>query len=66
VFDQTPYLNGAIAWLLRDYPVRPGWAGGNPKPSPPYSRKGLLDLDGKPKPSWHVVHGHLEAIPSTS
>ncbi len=53
--DQTPYLGGAIVWLLRDYAVRPGWSGGNPSPSPPFGRKGLLDLNGKPKPAWALV-----------
>jgi Glycosyl hydrolases family 2, TIM barrel domain/Glycosyl hydrolases family 2, sugar binding domain/Glycosyl hydrolases family 2 len=66
VFDRTPYLNGAIAWLLRDYPVRPGWGGGNPHPSPPYSKKGLLDLDGSKKPAWEIVHRHFTAVAPTA
>ena len=61
--DQTPYLGGAIVWLLRDYAVRPGWSGGNPRPSPPFGRKGLLDLSGKPKPAWAVVRSHFQAVP---
>jgi len=65
VFDATPYVNGAIAWLLRDYPVRPGWSGGNPDPSPPYSTKGLLGLDGSEKPAWEVVRRHFQALPRT-
>ncbi|MFL5826851.1 MAG: glycoside hydrolase family 2 protein [Thermoleophilaceae bacterium] len=65
VFDRTPYLNGAIAWLLRDYPVRPGWRGGNPHPSPPYSAKGLLGVDGTPKPAWEVARRHFQAVPAT-
>ena len=59
--DQTPYLGGAIVWLLRDYAVRPGWSGGNPRPSPPFGKKGLLDLNGKPKPAWAVVKRHFES-----
>ena len=57
--DATPYLGGAIVWLLRDYAVRPGWSGGNPRPSPPFSKKGLLNLQGKPKPAWSVAKTHF-------
>jgi beta-glucuronidase len=61
--DATPYLGGAIVWLLRDYAVRPGWAGGNPRPSPPFSRKGLIGLNGRRKPAWNVAHRHFRAVP---
>jgi beta-glucuronidase len=63
--DQTPYLGGAIVWLLRDYAVRPGWRGGNPNPSPPFGRKGLIDLRGRHKPAWDVVKRHFQAVPPT-
>jgi beta-glucuronidase len=59
--DNTPFLGGAIVWLLRDYAVRPGWAGGNPRPSPPFSAKGLLDRHGRRKPAWSVVKRHFAA-----
>jgi beta-glucuronidase len=59
--DGTPYLGGAIVWLLRDYAVRPGWAGGNPRPSPPFSTKGLIDRHGRRKPAWTVVKRHFAA-----
>jgi beta-glucuronidase len=59
--DGTPYLGGAIVWLLRDYAVRPGWAGGNPRPSPPFSTKGLIDRHGRRKPAWSVVKRHFAA-----
>jgi beta-glucuronidase len=61
--DQTPYLGGAIVWLLRDYTVRPGWTGGNPRPSPPFSTKGLISIHGKRKPAWRVVKRHFAAVP---
>ena len=61
--DGTPYLGGAIVWLLRDYAVRPGWAGGNPRPSPPFSTKGLIDRHGRRKPAWSVVRRHFAQIP---
>jgi hypothetical protein len=63
--DERPYVNGAIVWLLRDYPVRPGWIGGNPRPDPPFSRKGLLDRHGDPKPGWETVRRRLRAVPPT-
>jgi beta-galactosidase/beta-glucuronidase len=61
--DNTPFLGGAIVWLLRDYAVRPGWAGGNPRPSPPFSRKGLLNRSGSRKPAWRVVRRHFLSVP---
>jgi beta-glucuronidase len=60
--DNTPYLGGAIVWLLRDYAVRPGWAGGNPHPSPPFSTKGLIDRHGRRKPAWAVVKRHFAPL----
>jgi beta-glucuronidase len=59
--DNTPYLGGELVWLLRDYAVRPGWAGGNPRPSPPFSTKGLIDRHGRRKPAWSVVKRHFAA-----
>ena len=44
ILRDVPYLNGYFAWALKDYAVRPEWGGGNPDPSPPYSKKGLFDL----------------------
>jgi beta-glucuronidase len=51
----TPWLSGAIYWALQDFLVRPGWTGGNPYPTPPVFRKGLLDLTGAPKPAYAVA-----------
>jgi beta-glucuronidase len=31
VFDQHPFINGAIAWILRDFKVRPGWGRRQPR-----------------------------------
>ena len=55
VFDLHPFINGAIAWILRDFKVRPGWDGGNPTPQPPYNQKGVADQNGKPKPVFDVL-----------
>jgi beta-glucuronidase len=57
------YLNGIFAWALRDYWVRPGWHGGNPDPSPPWSRKGLFQADNTPKPAAAIVEREFKATP---
>jgi beta-glucuronidase len=51
-YDNDPYINGAIVWILRDFRVQPGWDGGNPKPSPPTLKKGLVDEFGNKKPAF--------------
>ena len=48
-------MNGALAWLLRDFKVRPGWDGYNDKPEPPYNKKGLIDQRGVRKPAFFVA-----------
>jgi beta-glucuronidase len=55
VFATKPWLAGAIYWALQDFRVRPGWSGGNPQPTPPWHRKGLLDESGAPKPAFSDV-----------
>ena len=42
VYAQKPWLSGALYWALNEFRVRPGWEGGNPRPSPPLHQKGLL------------------------
>lgn len=63
ILRDVPYLNGLFAWALRDYWVRPQWTGGNPDPSPPYSRKGLFEADGTPKPAAALVEREFKATP---
>jgi beta-glucuronidase len=55
VFAQKPWLSGAVYWALQDFVCRPGWMGGNPFPDPPIFQKGLLDLQGQPKPAFDAV-----------
>jgi beta-glucuronidase len=59
--DSRPFLSGAMIWALRDFRVIPGWAGGNPFPDPPYNHKGLLDLQGRPKPAYFEVRRLFKA-----
>ena len=49
------YLNGAIAWILRDFRVRPDWEGGNPTPQPPWNQKGLTDSRARKKPAFKAT-----------
>jgi beta-glucuronidase len=54
-FAQRRWLSGAIAWILQDFKVRPGWSGGNPVPDPPWVHKGLIDQNGNVKPVYAVT-----------
>ncbi|MEX2195523.1 MAG: glycoside hydrolase family 2 TIM barrel-domain containing protein [Thermoleophilaceae bacterium] len=54
-YDRRPFVNGAIAWILQDFKVRPGWDGYNREPSPPYNKKGLIDENFNRKPVFDDV-----------
>jgi beta-glucuronidase len=54
VYAQKPWLSGAIGMLMA-FHARPGWAGGNPYPSPPMHEKGVFDFAGNPKPGAGVL-----------
>jgi len=55
VADTRPYLGGAMIWALRDFRVHSGWNGGNPRPRPPFNQKGMIGIDGSPKPAFWAV-----------
>ena len=55
VFATKPWLSGAIYWALNEFWVRPGWEGGNPRPTMPLHQKGLITYDGVKKPAWADV-----------
>jgi beta-glucuronidase len=55
VIARRPYISGALIWALRDFAVKPGYDGGNPSPSPPFHKKGLVGLRGEIKPAFHEV-----------
>jgi beta-glucuronidase len=57
VFGSKSFISGALIWNLRDFRVKPGWAGGNPLPHPPVNEKGLIDDLGRKKPAYGVVRG---------
>jgi beta-galactosidase/beta-glucuronidase len=55
VFATKPFVNGALVWILKDFRVKPGYEGGNPKPAPPLNQKGLVDWTGARKPAFETV-----------
>jgi beta-glucuronidase len=55
VFASKRWLSGAIYWLLQDFAAFPGWDGGNPLGMQPFVTKGLVDLQGNPKPAFSLV-----------
>jgi hypothetical protein len=54
VYATKPWLSGVIG-TLRGFRVRPGWEGGNPKPSNNWHEKGVFDFFDNPKPSFEVM-----------
>lgn len=63
VYASKPWLSGAVWWALREFRVRPGWDGGNPRPSPPLHQKGVLEFDGRKKPAWQTLRDSFAASP---
>jgi beta-glucuronidase len=61
VFATKPWLGGAIYWALQEFRVRPGWSGGNPRPSPPIHTKGLISFSGALKPAYYDVRNLYRA-----
>jgi beta-glucuronidase len=61
VYTTKPWLSGAIYWALEEFRVRPGWQGGNPRPSPPIHQKGLISFSGAKKPAWYDVQRMFRA-----
>jgi beta-glucuronidase len=55
VYATKPWLVGAMYWAMEEFRVRPGWQGGNPRPSPPIHQKGLITFAGAKKPAWFDV-----------
>jgi hypothetical protein len=55
-------VNGALVWILRDFRVKPGYAGGNPAPQPPWNNKGLVDDSGQPKPAFQAVREAIRGL----
>ena len=54
VYASKPWLSGALYWALNEFRIRPGWNGGNPRPSvAPIHQKGLTVYGTwARKPAW--------------
>jgi beta-glucuronidase len=55
VFASKPWLSGVTYFALQNYVAFPQYSGGDPRPTPPYNQKGLVDFSGNPKPAFTVV-----------
>jgi beta-glucuronidase len=55
VFNQLPWLSGALWFPMQDFAVEPGYDGSDPLGQPPYVDKGVLDQYGNPKPAFAVM-----------
>jgi glycosyl hydrolase family 2 len=55
IYKARRYLNGAMVWILKDFRVNEVWNGGNPKPTPPWNKKGLIDQTGARKPAFFAL-----------
>jgi beta-glucuronidase len=67
-FDQRPWLAGALYWTLREFRVRPGWVGGNPRPGPNQGihQKGLIEFyTGTLKPAYDNLRDHYRLVNQT-
>jgi beta-glucuronidase len=51
------YVNGSIAWALRDFRVEPTWLGGAPREyaTPPWHNKSLVEEWNAPKPVFRLM-----------
>ncbi len=51
------YVNGSIAWALRDFRVTPEWLGGAPAAwgTPPWHNKSLIEETGRSKPVYNTM-----------
>jgi hypothetical protein len=63
IISAAPFVNGALVWALRDFAVRPGWDGGNPRPNPPLSSKGVFRQNESPKPAARTIRRSFDAVP---
>ena len=64
IFATKPWLSGAMYWALNEFWVRPGWEGGNPRPSSPIHQKGLVTYDGVRKPAFADVQRSYTTTPA--
>jgi beta-glucuronidase len=54
IYATRPWLGGAMT-MLQGFRVRPGWYGGNPRVTPPFHEKGVIDFFGNRKPGFFTA-----------
>jgi hypothetical protein len=71
VYAADPHLTAMFVWLLRDYPLNPGFQGGSIHRVLPNIRliqglnqKGLFTYEGNAKPAASVVARMFAALPA--
>ena len=57
IHSSKRYVNGSIAWALKDFRVEPNWLGGAPAEyaTPPWHNKSVIDESGARKPAFSVL-----------
>ncbi|HYP48375.1 MAG TPA: glycoside hydrolase family 2 TIM barrel-domain containing protein [Thermoleophilaceae bacterium] len=57
IHASKPYINGSIAWALRDFRVETSWLGGAPREwsTPPWHNKSLIDESNARKPVYFAL-----------
>jgi beta-glucuronidase len=65
IYDQAPFMSGAIYWTLREFAVKPKWDGGAKRdvPRDGIHNKGLLTYAGARKPAWRVAERAFAGAP---
>jgi hypothetical protein len=61
VLATKKWLSGAVIQTLQDFVAFPGYNGADPLPTPPFNHKGLVDVNGNPKPAFAVVSNSYHA-----
>ena len=61
VLASKSWLSAGVIQTLQDFISFPGYNGGNPWPTPDVNTKGLLDINGNPKPAFGVVSAIFHA-----
>lgn len=61
VMNAKPWLSGVVYWALNEFWVRPGWEGGNPRPTAPIHQKGIVTYDGVKKPAFFDLQRWFKA-----
>ncbi len=62
VFASKSWLSGAIYFPMQDFAASPGYDGSDPRGTPPWVDKGVLDQFGNAKPSFALMAQLYQAV----